>query len=207
MASQVAPFHAPVPARISAIAADLQEFAFEELNDHREMSLLHINAVKDAWVEEEHRTAVRRAAKPLLDHLEGRQVGVGMTWLMAHEVAFHNDWPQGQDSCFLVWHVAGPEKSCDFPTLGRGVITRPGDAIMFDPALPHGLRIAGAAGQAFVNLDKVHEAPKAPADVTIFLSLDLRWTPSLEKLLGVVAHKGWAGKAPAEIVELTGAWS
>lgn len=205
MGALVAPFFAQLHPKISAIAADLQELAFEELSSHSALSLLHINAVKDAWVDEDDRVAVRRAAKPLLDQLGGRQVDVGMAWLMTHEVAFHNDWPQAEERCFLVWHAAGPKKSCDFPGLGRGFITQPGDAILFDPAQPHGVRVAGAAGQAFRNLDDVHEALNKPSDITVYLSLDLRWTRPLEQRLGVVLHKGEAGKAPDEVMELTGA--
>lgn len=105
--------------------------------------------------------------------------------LAAHEVAFHADSINAFSDAFLVWQLAGPRKSLDFPHTGRSFELATGHAILFDGAAPHGLRLPEMAGQPFAAEEGLYSPPTKAQDISVYLSVDIPWTPEVEALLGV----------------------
>lgn len=115
-------------------------------------------------------------------------------WLTAHEVGFHTDPTHAFQGAFLVWQVAGPAKAVDFPQVGQSYFMQVGDALLFDGASPHGLRLPEMAGQVFEDAGAVFHPPQGPDDITVYVSVELPWFADLERILGVERDQEEAGE-------------
>lgn len=126
-------------------------------------------------------------------------------WLVCHEVEFHEDIVLADSSAFLIWHVGGPAKAVDFPNLGFGVVMEPGDALLFDGMQPHGVRQVSQAGQCFGRSYQAVDVPATPAEITVFLSMDVPLTPELSEKMGIIyGTSPMPGCVAASVDEATG---
>lgn len=108
-----------------------------------------------------------------------------MVWLACHEVGFHVDDDLAVNDAFLVWHVAGPAKGIEFPNMGFGLVTQPGDAVLFDGLQPHGVRTLAHAKRPFRDSNACDDPPTREADLTVYLSVDVPLTPPLRSRMGI----------------------
>lgn len=195
-------FHMPVPAlrSLDALVRATQARAY---NDSRgKHSPLAWNDVQDSTddVPDAALKVVRAGLKA--QGLPSR--GHGATLLAAHEVGFHHDPVFAHTGAFLVWQVAGPRKALDFPQLGLSAYLEPGQAIVFDGATPHGLQLPQFAGRPF-DAQGMRQPPASPDEVSVYVSVDMRWSKSLEAAVGVRRTKDDLFMSEFEVDTCTGA--
>ncbi len=150
--------------------------------------------------------ALRADVQQLLDRFTpGLQVR-GALWLACHEVLFHVDEALAEEAAFVVWHVGGPAKVVDFPNMGFGVTMQMGDALLFDGMQPHGVCLPRYAGRSFPRREgtTLRKPPASPEDVTVFYSIDVELTPTLEDLLQIRREFGPETGLHIEVDEQSG---
>ena len=186
IAPRAVPAHLAVTPDIAAAARKLQLQAYSDFlkgesafdtNDVADASLLRF---LDREEQLEPLVAWLRA-----EGLVGPDYDLDAMWLAAHEVGFHTDPCHAFSSASLVWQVAGPVRSVEFPQVGQAYLLGPGSTLMFDGAAPHGVRLLQFLTQPFEDVSAVCCPPAAADDIVVYLAVELPWTPQLETALGV----------------------
>lgn len=179
-------FHLPVPAAMSKAASFIQREASEDIFFQGEIAgnlVVNMQGHEHQEAAEEQ----RQHAKPLLKGfgIRAPMDDLSCAWLVCDEAGFHEDFHMALDEVFCIWHVAGPAKAVDFPSLGFGVVMNQGDALLFDGLQPHGVRRSDKAGMIFECSDEAARLPSTMDDLTVFYSLDIPLTSAIQRKMKI----------------------